>query len=136
MNFTENGDVQLSDGMIIKDGDTKNLSKKQMLELYDTPASMFQILSIKTNQSDMKKSMENLIKMIDKKFTDKKDGHVIGCPVNVEAIEGIVENKMGAIVKDKVLSTASIMKALSIIIAFFGGVGLVVYFVIQAVQKI
>jgi hypothetical protein len=125
MNFTESGDVQLVNGRIIKDGDTKNLSKEEMLELYDTPASMFQILSIKTNQSDMKKSMDHLIEKIDKKFID-----------NTEAIEEIVEDKMGSIVKEKVLSTASIMKALTVIIGFFGALGLVVYAVIQTVNKI
>lgn len=170
MEFTPEGFWKLQSGTIIKNfNDLTYLSQEDMMELYETPTRLYDILAIRRNQHDLREEMqkfENSItltfesverklerfhkrfneidtrisdmieefhscpldyntidKRIDKKlkqFDDKEDP-------NFDALNDRIDDRIVQYLKQSILTTANVLKAIATILAVFSALGAIVY---------
>jgi len=144
--ITEKGYELMSGKVIPHSGaNLENLTKEEMIELYDTPMNAFEGISIRKNIHGLRQDMQNILNTMTTTLDEMKS-HSIGCPLNPNKINEmiiigiedynkkniytLVDTIVKNIVKGSIIDTASIIKAMLIIISGFSLIGFIVYLII------
>lgn len=107
------------DGYIMEDG-TKipfqklnlgDISPKHIEQLNKSTPSIYDILLLRNDMYNMKDEIVNDVRQI-------VESHTIGCPINKDKVEHMIENKLTSYPKEKLKSTSKILSYVSVIFSF------------------
>lgn len=159
MTYTEDGHIKLKTGTIIKHGNLEKLTQEDILEISASPASLFDILAIRKNQHELRNEVQKIFKKFDN--LDDKIARTIlethTCPADLKKINHMIDEKIqakiddykdsdsqaykrlneridkrvGEVMKEKLFTSANVMKALTVIFVFLGAWGSLFYLLIK-----
>jgi hypothetical protein len=112
---------KLKNGTIVNINDLSNLSEQERQELFDTPLNKYEGLHIKNDLEEIKTSLSETLSFI--------RSHNSKCPVAEESINEMINNRMKTNIKETILTSGNIAKAITTIFFLVLGLG-TLFFVI------
>jgi hypothetical protein len=100
-------EYKLKNGTIVNITDLSNLSADERTELFITPLNMYQGLQIKHDLADIKTSLTDTVLFI--------KTHNSKCPIAVQQINDMISSRMKTNIKETILTSGNIAKALTTI---------------------
>ena len=114
---------KLKNGTIVNINDLSNLTAKDRDELFNTPLNLYEGLHIKNNLSELNASLSIVLSFI--------QNHDTNCPVANPKITEMIDSRMKLNIKESILTSGNIAKAITAIFVFFAGFGTLFFILIK-----
>jgi len=118
---------KLKNGTIVNINDLSNLTAKDRDELFNTPLNLYEGLHIKNNLSELNASLTSILSFI--------QNHDKNCPVANPKITEMIDSRMKLNIKESILTSGNIAKAITAILFFFASFGAIIFLIINNTQK-
>jgi len=121
-------EYKLKNGTIVNINDLSNLNAEDRIELFDTPLNLYEGLQIKNDIAQIKDSLSDALAFI--------KNHDSICPVSKSSIIGTIDSRLKTNIKESILTSGNIAKAITAIFFLFAGFGAIVFFIISNTQQL
>jgi len=106
------------------------LSQSEINELFETPANAMELAYIRANLHDLRNFIQNLSSAISE-ISLKLDLHTDSCPINKANIIDMIDSRMKLNIKESILTSGNIAKAITAIFMLFAGFGTLFFILIK-----
>ena len=113
---------KLKNGTVVDVNDLSNLKADEIKELFDTPLNMYEGLQIKNDLAEIKTSLNKTLTSF--------SSHSTNCPLNSEAVKDIVDTRMKTNLKETILTSGNIAKAISSVFVLFAFFGAIIFLIV------
>jgi len=119
-------EYKLKSGNTVNINNLSNLNAEDRIELFDTPLNLYEGLQIKNDIAQIKTSIDTALAFI--------QNHDSICPVANPKITDMIDSRMKLNIKESILTTGNIAKAITAIFTLAVFFGALFFIVIQQLK--